>query len=531
MGPYLQIPLPAMPFQAWEALTNSGAVKHWMQRSAGSLNVGDPMTVVMGDASGTVSLTVTKSVDAGQEFPSYMPYLEFELRRPSWTAQLGGRMWIEPAGLGHSLLQIFQYGWEQLDVRDPVTERRLLTNFWINAAARAQMLFQSDKPPIGPHGWSASGGEPQTAQDGRSASQGNGHHPPSAINMPAAMGFAGQVMADLGSAMCSLLAALGTRLGLFGALALRSATSAELAQRTGLSERYLREWAWGMYSAGYLKYDRIGQRFTLPPEHGAVLASENSPLSLSAGYGLLTPMADMLDDVAEAFRTGTGIPSDRYPEGLYTAMETMSAQWLDGMLVDEWLPAVDGVIDTLSGGATVADVGCGGGRAVLTMAQRFPESQFIGYDLHQPNVDRAREAAAHAGLSDRVRFVCADAADALDGPVDLVTMFDILHDVADPTDLLKAAHAAVAPSAGVVLVLESKGANDPEDNAGPFGEILYATSTLYCLPTALANGGPGLGTLGLPSQEMTGLARGAGFNRADEVAIHSPMNALYVLRP
>jgi uncharacterized protein YndB with AHSA1/START domain/SAM-dependent methyltransferase len=541
MGPYLQIPLPVMPFQAWEALVSPGAVKHWMQRSAGSLAVGDPMTMVMGDASGTVQLSVTKSVDAGQDFPSYMPYLEFELRRPSWDAALGGRMWIEPAGLGQSLLQIFHYDWERLDIRDPVTERKLLTNHWINAAARATMLFRPAGPPAGPHGWSAGGGGAPTAQNDSQSngaqhngagSNGNGRHPAMpALDMPAAFGFAGQVMGDLGGAMGSLLAALGVRLGLFGALAVGPATSRELARRTGLAERYVREWAWGMHSAGYLRHERAGDRFTLPPEHGAVLAYENSPLNLTAGYGLLTPMVSMLDDVEEAFRSGKGIPQGRYPDDLYAAMEAMSSSWLDTMLVDQWLPAIDGLVDRLAAGAAVADVGSGGGQAIRAMAQRFRDAHFVGYDLYGPNVERARSAAAQAGVDGRVRFVEGDATDVLSGPFDLVTMFDVLHDAPDPAALLAAAHAAVAPVDGVLLVLESKGETDPEDNGGPIGALLYATSVLYCLPTALAAGAPGLGTLGLPPGKLADLARDAGFSRTREIAIQSPLNALYALRP
>lgn len=155
MGPYLQAELPLPPFEAWEALTSAGAVKHWLQRSSGSLAVGDPMTVVMGDASGTVRLTVTKSVEAAQEFPSYMPYIEYTLARPSWDQQLGGRLWVEPAGLGRSLLQVFHHSWEGLRIAEPLPERRLLTNFWVLAFRRAQSMFGPPAgAPMGPHGWS-----------------------------------------------------------------------------------------------------------------------------------------------------------------------------------------------------------------------------------------------------------------------------------------------------------------------------------------------------------------------------------------
>jgi uncharacterized protein YndB with AHSA1/START domain len=154
MGPYVQAELPLPAYEGWEAVTSAGAIKAWLQRSAGSLRVDDPVTVVMGDASGTVTLTVTKSVEAAQEFPSYLPYLEFTLRRPAWTEALGGRLWIEPAGLGRSLLQVFHHSWEALSVADPLQERRILTAFWIGAFRRAQAMFMPSAPPGGPHGWS-----------------------------------------------------------------------------------------------------------------------------------------------------------------------------------------------------------------------------------------------------------------------------------------------------------------------------------------------------------------------------------------
>jgi len=600
MGPYLQIPLPVMPFQAWEALTSPGAIKFWMQRQRGSFDPDDPLTLVMGDASGTIQMRVTKAVDAGQEFPSYLPYLEFELRRPCWTAALGGRMWIEPTGLGSSLLQIFHYDWERLDIADPVTERKLLTNFWINAAGRANLLLDPPKgAPIGPHGWSTGAG----AAHGSNGSGGNGHSgfagasgdgPPGTtgsgptgaagvgaadsgaagaagvagvgaagpgmgsagdgfssgghgsgqpagggappgmpgdLDLAAAMGFAGKVMGDLGGAMASLMAALGLRLGLFGALAAGPATSAELAQRSGCAERYVREWLWCLTSAGYLRHDRSSGRFRLPVEHAAALAFDGSPFCMAGGYELLPAMAATLDEVAQAFRTGQGIPHERYPDELYAAMERMSSTWLDGALVPQWLPAVDGLVARLDRGGKVSDVGSGGGRALIAMARRFGSAEFVGYDLHAPNVERATLASERAGVSDRVRFANEDAVTGLSGPLDLVTMFDVLHDAPDPEALLAAAHAALAPAKGVLLVLESTGAEEAEDNAGPMGAILYATSALYCLPSSLSEGAPGLGTLGLPAGELAALARKAGFRSIDEVPIQSPVNSLYALRP
>ena len=154
MGPYVQVEIGAPPFQAWEALTSDGAVKHWLQRSAGSLRPGDPMTLTMGDASGSVILEATRVVDAGQEFPAYLPYIEVSLRRAAADRSLGGRLWIESAGLGRSLLQVFTYNWEGLWLTDPLEERRILTAFWVSAFGRAQGFFAPSGPPPGPHGWS-----------------------------------------------------------------------------------------------------------------------------------------------------------------------------------------------------------------------------------------------------------------------------------------------------------------------------------------------------------------------------------------
>jgi len=339
------------------------------------------------------------------------------------------------------------------------------------------------------------------------------------------------VMDDLGGATTSLLAALGVRLGLFGALAAGPASSIELADRTGTSERYLREWLWGLHSAGYLGWEPIGRRFSLSGEQAAVLAAEQSPLYLGRAYDLVPPMAAMLDEVATAFRSGQGISPDRYPAGLFTAMERMSATWLDTSLLSDWLPAVDGLVNRLRQGAKVVDVGSGGGRALIRMAGEFGDSEFVGFDRYKPNVTRAEVAAKAAGVAERVRFEHGDAVDGLRAPVDLVTMFDVLHDAPDPHALLTAVHAALEPTDGVLLVLESAAAADPADNAGPAGEILYATSTLYCVPTALADGGPALGTLGLPYPQLAELATAAGFASVEQLPVASPLNSLFLLRP
>jgi uncharacterized protein YndB with AHSA1/START domain len=154
MGPYVQVELAAPPFQAWDQLMSPAAVKFWLQRMSGSVAPGDSVTILMGDASGMVEMAVSTVVDAGQSPPSFLPYIEFALRRKAWGNDVGGRLWIEPAGWGRSLLQVFHYGWEDLPGNLQLSERKILTSFWAGAMRRAADLFLKQQSPGGPHSWS-----------------------------------------------------------------------------------------------------------------------------------------------------------------------------------------------------------------------------------------------------------------------------------------------------------------------------------------------------------------------------------------
>lgn len=348
--------------------------------------------------------------------------------------------------------------------------------------------------------------------------------------MAIAMESAGRVMADVGAAMTTVLCSIGTRLGLFAELAAGGAlTSAELAARRRLDERSVREWMYGMASAGYLEADPAGERFALPAGLAMVLG-DSSPISLAPGFRLFTAMAQMTDPVVEAFRGDGAVQQDRYPGDLFDAMEQMSANWLETMLVQAWIPAVDGLVDRLRRGAQVADIGCGHGRAVILCARAFPESTFAGFDQFGPNVEHARAAAAAAGVDGRVRFIEADATTSLSGHYDLVTAFSVLHDAPDPVGLLRSVREVIDPD-GVLLLLESNVADRPIDNAGPNATILYGTSVLYCLPTSRAGGGPGLGTLGLSPARLRALCGDAGFRSVRQLPAGNPMNSVYEVRP
>ncbi|GAB3159152.1 class I SAM-dependent methyltransferase [Micromonospora sonneratiae] len=352
---------------------------------------------------------------------------------------------------------------------------------------------------------------------------------PATPDMSAVMAASQLVTGHLAGAMSSLLVVVGLRCGIFAALAASGPTSStDLAHRCGLDERHLREWLAAMTQAGYLRTDPSGSRFSLDPALAGLLTDQRSPMDLTPGYRLFHAMAGMVEPVAAALR-GTGrVAPDAYPDEFYVAMEAMSAGWLNGLLVQAWLPGIDGLVDRLSAGGRMADIGCGGGVAMVALARAFPKCEIVGFDRHGPNVRRARAAARSAGVAGRVRVVEGDAVRELSGPYDLITAFSVLHDVAEPVALLRRARQALADD-GVLLVLESAADPAPGGGGNPFATILYATSVLYCLPTSRNDGG-GSGTLGLPGERLRRLGLDAGFTSVTPLPTMNPFNELHYLR-
>lgn len=345
-----------------------------------------------------------------------------------------------------------------------------------------------------------------------------------------AFAAAQRLLGDLSAAMTCFMCALGDRLNLFVALAAGPATSAELADRAHVDERYAREWLRALAAAAYLEHDPSTDRFTLPPALVPLLAMPGQPMYLAGGYQQLPGLLGPLDAVTAAFRDGTGVSAATYPEDLWEGMERTSAGWFEGLLVQQWLAALPHVREKLERGATVADLGCGRGRALVALARAFPRSRYVGFDAFAPALEAARAQAERAGVGELVRFVEHDVAAGLDGTYDLVTTFDVLHDVADPVGVLANVREALTPD-GRYLLLELRAGETLEDNAGPVGAMLYATSVLFCLPTSLADGAPGYGTLGLSESKVRELCDAAGFRSVRRLPIENPFNVLYEVEP
>jgi SAM-dependent methyltransferase len=342
--------------------------------------------------------------------------------------------------------------------------------------------------------------------------------------------FLQKTMADVVSAVTTVMASIGDRLGLFKELAKGPASSAELAERAHINERYAREWLSEMASAGYLAYDPASQHFTLPPEHAPVLAQEGGPFFFGGAYQLLIAEIGPFNQLLQAFRQGGGVPMEAYGPDTWEGQARFSGGFFEHLLVPVWLPAMPEVQAKLERGALVADVGCGQGRALIKLAQTYPQSRYVGYDLFAPSVATATANALAAGVADRVRFEHLDVSEELPEQYDIITTFDVVHDAVSPLRLLRAIREGLRAD-GRYVCMEANGSDKLEENVGLVGSLFYGVSVLYCMTTSLADQGEGLGTLGLPETKLRELCAEAGFSQVRRVPIEVPFNNLYEITP
>jgi SAM-dependent methyltransferase len=353
---------------------------------------------------------------------------------------------------------------------------------------------------------------------------------PQALDQTRVQQFVGKTLGDAAGLFASVLAIVGDRLGLFRVLAENGPASAgELAARARVNERYALEWLRGMYAAGNLELDG-DSRFVLLPEHAQVLAAEGGPFFMGGAFELTYGYLQPIDRLLEAFRSGGGVPQSAYPQETWDGMCRFSRPFYDNALVQQWIPAVDGLAARLETGVRWADVGCGAGQALIRLAQAFPSSTFVGYEQFDGQLELARAAAASAGVEDHVRFELLDAAGGIPERFDVISTFDVVHDAVDSDGLVTAIRHALADD-GIFIILEINSADDPAENVGPLATLLYGVSLLYCMTTSLAHGGHGLGTCGLPPARVTELCQRAGFGSVKRLPIEDPFNVLYEVRP
>ncbi len=341
--------------------------------------------------------------------------------------------------------------------------------------------------------------------------------------------FLQRVLTDAATAITGLTVSIGDRLGLYRAMAgAGGLTPAELAERTGTSGTYIREWLHAQVGAGYVHHDADTDRFTLPDVHARVLAEPDAATSGVGIYNVLQCLYRSEDALVAAFRSGEGVGWDAHTMPLYPGIGRFFLPKYVANVVPNWLPALDGVVDRLTAGAKVADVGCGVGHATLLMAEAFPRSRFFGTDYHEGSVVRAQMFAEQRGVGHRVDFQVATAQDFPGHDYDLVTFFDCLHDMGDPVAAARQVHSALADD-GTWMLVEPNGKPVPAQNTTAPGRLFMAISPVLCLPSALAQNGPH--ALGNHAGEsaLREIAAEAGF-RHWRLAAETPANVVYEIR-
>ncbi len=339
----------------------------------------------------------------------------------------------------------------------------------------------------------------------------------------------GSIVTDAGAVMFAPLVLIGEELGLYTTLAnAEPMTSAELASRTDTAERYIREWLRAHAAGGYLNYDPATDRYAMTFEQSLLFFNPDSPAYVVGFFQTALAAVQVRSQLTEAFRTGEGVGWGEHDHALFHGVEQSFRPGYLNHLVQEWIPALDGVAEKLEAGIRVADVGCGFGASTIIMAQAYPNSSFVGVDAHEPSIQAARERAEAAGLTN-VRFEVATAKNYNSAPYDLVTTFDCLHDMGDPVGGAAHVFSSLKPD-GTWLIVEPRAENTVEANLNPVGRFFYSVSTLVCTPCSLDQE-VGL-ALGAQAGEarLGEVVREGGFSRFRR-ATETPFNLVLEARP
>jgi 2-polyprenyl-3-methyl-5-hydroxy-6-metoxy-1,4-benzoquinol methylase len=352
-----------------------------------------------------------------------------------------------------------------------------------------------------------------------------------AINEEKLNQFLGNCVTDFGATMHAGLVVIGESLGLYKAMAEagKPLAPAELAERTGTNERYVREWLCSQAAGGYVSYDAENQTYFLSEEQAFALADEKSPAYLPGAFLLAVSSLRAVPKLIERFRTGEGLGWHEHDAGLFRGTEMFFRPGYAAHLVGEWIPALDGVEEKLKAGAKVADIGCGLGASTVLMAQAYPNSTFVGFDYHDKSIETARQRAAEGGVSDRVRFEVAKAKDFPGNDYDFATFFDCLHDMGDPVGAASHVRESLAPN-GTWMIVEPFAHDDVKGNLNPIGRAFYSASTLICTPASLSQEvGLALGAQAGEARMRSVVTQGgfSHFRRATE----TPFNLVYEAKP
>jgi ubiquinone/menaquinone biosynthesis C-methylase UbiE len=344
--------------------------------------------------------------------------------------------------------------------------------------------------------------------------------------------FAERILKETNAGMSCLNLYLGHRLGLFRTIADSGpVTSIELSRATNCSERYLREWLGCMAAGGYLDHDPGTDRFSLPPEHAVVLLDRDSAAYTAPKVAYIQSFASVLDRLAEAFRSGGGVPYESYGPGFVDALGWGNRTLFVNDYLARWIPAVPGLRDRLAAGGRVLEVGCGVGWSSIALALGFPRARIDAIDADGESIAQARRNSEEAGVAERIAFCVGSMEESpLEGPYDLATAFDTVHDLAHPVKALRRMREVLAPD-GSALIADEKVGETLEENSNFFGHLMYNFSVLHCLPQAMATPDSAATGALMSQSRFRGYALEAGFSRVDVLPIESPFWRFYRLTP
>jgi len=341
--------------------------------------------------------------------------------------------------------------------------------------------------------------------------------------------FQHKFVQDLAAVAGFACASIGDRLNLYKAMASGGpVTSEQLAEATSTHERYVREWLINQAAGGYLEYDPTTRRYSLPAEHAAVLADEESPYHCGGALQLFMALLQAESNISQCFVSGKGMLWAEHDPGLFLGTERFFRPAYMWQLIPQWLPSIHGLPDKLHSGAKVADVGCGHGVSTLVMANAFPLSHFSGFDNHVRSIEAAIDSARKGGPVKNVSFEACEASAFPGNDYDLVTFFDCLHDMGDPVSACRRAAQALAKD-GVVMIVEPMAGKTVEDNFNPVGRLLSGASVLCCTPNAIASGNHSLGTIA-SDEALAAVARAGGLTQFRRVC-ETPFNRVFEARP
>jgi len=334
-----------------------------------------------------------------------------------------------------------------------------------------------------------------------------------------------QVFRDMAGAMAAGMVHVGVKTGLFRAMAgAGPMTASQVVKTSKLQARYVEEWLKGMVASGYLAYDPGAQTYTLSEERAYFLASDDTDHFVGGLFAMVPPLMRVAPEVAKAFREGGGVPFGEFGADCVHALDLINRGQYETRFADYWMKSLPEASAKLAAGGRALDVGCGSGAVVVALAKAFPKAEIVGIDPDAQSVERAR-----ANAPSNVRLEVSDTSRFNSAPFDLVTLCDVLHDLAEPLKTLQEMRALLKPD-GTLFIIEPRAADRLEDNCNPVAATFYGFSVFHCMTQSLARGGPGLGTcLGPAATEK--LVRQAGYSRFQRLDIRSLTNLFYSAQP